>query len=466
MSSIAGSASGTLSPYTEFGPPLKMMPVGFQSRIHSTVRLGGWISEYTRASRTRRAINWVNCEPKSMMRIRLLITLCFRLLRCPYRRSPPCILRESSRKPLPDLSRASFRPFSAPEGASSHESRSRAIPRSAHSPRRYRALAGRAFPQPRSCAATRKSPYPFHAPRTRSASPDRRRCGRTLREAPFLSGETERGRTASSNHRHASPSLRLSRRTDPEARRSRELGRGCRTSRQCALLAPPHGRGFLSNQILVGLAFRYHRVFVSLDQHLRGPWTRVVVGGHDEPVGARRLNRKKIARLRVVDLPVESEKVTALANRTDDVGDGSAPGRVHSVDSVKGIVVRRTEKVGHTGVGDDELLAAAAFSIENARQQNSGVADEESSRLEDYSEPRPADEGADHIPKVTDINRPLDVIRDGETAADVEILQPHVCIPLDLAAKVQQSLQPDFIWSELRDLRPDVHVETPQADIG
>ena len=50
-----------------------MIPVGFQSRIQSTLRLGGWISEYTRASRTRRAINWVNCEPKSMMRIRLLI---------------------------------------------------------------------------------------------------------------------------------------------------------------------------------------------------------------------------------------------------------------------------------------------------------------------------------------------------------------------------------------------------------
>ena len=36
MSSSAGSAVGAPSSYTEFGPPLRMMPVGFHSRIHST----------------------------------------------------------------------------------------------------------------------------------------------------------------------------------------------------------------------------------------------------------------------------------------------------------------------------------------------------------------------------------------------------------------------------------------------
>jgi len=51
------------------GPPERMMPLGFQSRIHCTVRVGGWISQYTCASRTRRAMSWVYWEPKSMMRI-------------------------------------------------------------------------------------------------------------------------------------------------------------------------------------------------------------------------------------------------------------------------------------------------------------------------------------------------------------------------------------------------------------
>src|SRR5918999_5786705 len=51
-----------------------MMPVGCHSLIHSIDRVGGWISEYTRASRTRRAISCVNWEPKSRIRIRLATT--------------------------------------------------------------------------------------------------------------------------------------------------------------------------------------------------------------------------------------------------------------------------------------------------------------------------------------------------------------------------------------------------------
>ena len=64
-SSSPGGKPGAPSSYTELGPPLRMIPVGFQSRTHSTscARAGGWISEYTRASRTRRAMSWVNCEP-------------------------------------------------------------------------------------------------------------------------------------------------------------------------------------------------------------------------------------------------------------------------------------------------------------------------------------------------------------------------------------------------------------------
>jgi hypothetical protein len=56
-SSSERSAVGTSSSYTEFGPPDRMIPLGRHSRIHSTVRDGGWISQYTWASRTRRAIS-------------------------------------------------------------------------------------------------------------------------------------------------------------------------------------------------------------------------------------------------------------------------------------------------------------------------------------------------------------------------------------------------------------------------
>ena len=49
-----------------------MIPVGFHARIHARSRVHGWISEYTRASRTRRAMSCVNCEPQSRIRMRLV----------------------------------------------------------------------------------------------------------------------------------------------------------------------------------------------------------------------------------------------------------------------------------------------------------------------------------------------------------------------------------------------------------
>ena len=123
------------------------------------------------------------------------------------------------------------------------------------------------------------------------------------------------------------------------------------------------------------------------------------------------------------------------------------------------------EKIRHARVGDDELLAAASLSVKNARQQNAGVADEETARLEDDPEAGATHERAHHFPEMTDIHRTLGVVRDSEPTADVEILQSAFCIPLDLAPQVQQPLHSDFVRSELRDLGPDVHVETEEADI-
>src|SRR6185312_13204830 len=73
MSRTSAGTVGAPSSYTEFGPPLRMMPVGFHSRTHSADRVGGWISEYTPASRTLRAMSCVNCDPKSRIRMRLVI---------------------------------------------------------------------------------------------------------------------------------------------------------------------------------------------------------------------------------------------------------------------------------------------------------------------------------------------------------------------------------------------------------
>ena len=43
-----------------------MIAFGRRATISSTVAVCGMISEYTRASRTRRAISWAYCAPKSI----------------------------------------------------------------------------------------------------------------------------------------------------------------------------------------------------------------------------------------------------------------------------------------------------------------------------------------------------------------------------------------------------------------
>ena len=95
------------------------------------------------------------------------------------------------------------------------------------------------------------------------------------------------------------------------------------------------------------------------------------------------MHRKKISRLRVVDLPVEGKKVSALADWAHDVRHGGATGWIHRLDPVERVVVGWSEKISHARVGDDELLAAASLSVEHAGQEDAGVADEETARLED-----------------------------------------------------------------------------------
>src|SRR5437588_2049381 len=59
---------GAPSTCTDFGPPLKMMPFGFRASISATGMSRGTISEYTCASRTRRAISCAYWAPKSTTR--------------------------------------------------------------------------------------------------------------------------------------------------------------------------------------------------------------------------------------------------------------------------------------------------------------------------------------------------------------------------------------------------------------
>src|SRR5271157_3369872 len=65
MASTAASHFGASLSYTELGPPDKIIPAGSSLRISSSAVVHGNIALNTCCSRTRRAINWVYCPPKS-----------------------------------------------------------------------------------------------------------------------------------------------------------------------------------------------------------------------------------------------------------------------------------------------------------------------------------------------------------------------------------------------------------------
>src|SRR5262245_9538569 len=60
-----GSIEGASSTWTDAGPPERMMPFGRRASISDSGIVRGTISEYTCASRTRRAISCAYCAPKS-----------------------------------------------------------------------------------------------------------------------------------------------------------------------------------------------------------------------------------------------------------------------------------------------------------------------------------------------------------------------------------------------------------------
>src|SRR3954471_19741773 len=64
-SKSAGSTCGAPSAYTDAGPPLRISACGFRARTCSGVTVCGTSSEYTRHSRTRRAISCAYCPPRS-----------------------------------------------------------------------------------------------------------------------------------------------------------------------------------------------------------------------------------------------------------------------------------------------------------------------------------------------------------------------------------------------------------------
>jgi len=109
--------------------------------------------------------------------------------------------------------------------------------------------------------------------------------------------------------------------------------------------------------------------------------------------------------LSVIDLSIESKKVSAFANRTDYIRNSRSPAGNYGLYPMKCVVVRWTEQISHPGVSDDELLSTAALTIQYSRQQHTGVANQKTTRLQNDLESGAADDRGDDFAEMFEIGR-------------------------------------------------------------
>src|SRR5690606_35626015 len=84
--------------------------------------------------------------------------------------------------------------------------------------------------------------------------------------------------------------------------------------------AEERGRsGFAGEEVVEGLARSYDVCRSSIDEDLGGKRAGIVVGSHDEAIGAGAHQGDRFAGLKVGQLAVLAEEVAAFADRTDDI---------------------------------------------------------------------------------------------------------------------------------------------------
>ncbi len=88
-----------------------------------------------------------------------------------------------------------------------------------------------------------------------------------------------------------------------------------------------------------------------------------------------------------------------------------------------GLVERGPNEIVHPGIDDDERLGLTALEIEDARHQNSGIADDQPAGLEDQLAIETARRPLDHLGIGGRVRRRLAVIavRDTQTTAEIDV---------------------------------------------
>src|SRR5438067_371788 len=143
---------------------------------------------------------------------------------------------------------------------------------------------------------------------------------------------------------------------------------------------------FIPNEILGRLALPNERKTVALHQHFGRQRPRIVIRRHGEPIGAGAHQGQEFALVHRRQLAILSEKIAALADRTDNI-DRLARLVARFADRhnlVVTLVERGPNEIVHAGVHDHEFLLRGLLEITDAGEQDTGVAHEESTGLEQH----------------------------------------------------------------------------------
>src|SRR5438874_12470974 len=172
----------------------------------------------------------------------------------------------------------------------------------------------------------------------------------------------------------------------------------------------------VADQIFDRLTFANERDLVSAHQCLSRQWARIVIGCHDKSIGPRAHDRQQFAGTQFRHLAILGKKIAALTYRTNDVdllrlGNRSSGVRraggptiriTHRYDLVIALVKRWPDQIVHSSVDNREFSLRRFFDVKDARQQHSGVPNEEATGLDQNANTELAQRRHDRVGVIAD----------------------------------------------------------------
>src|SRR5919109_824237 len=145
--------------------------------------------------------------------------------------------------------------------------------------------------------------------------------------------------------------------------------------------------GLSSNQILHRLPRANDVIFITVHQHLGRLRMGIIVRGHGEAISARAHDGEEIPTLRALDLAIFGKEVTTFAYRSDHVGDDLLSAALkHRLNLLVRTIQRWTDEIVHAAIDNHEVLVVGLLDVLDFSEKNTGIADNDPSRLENESD--------------------------------------------------------------------------------